>query len=48
MTDIGSVSKIVLKFGLIILVLTLANNGVGFTMALTMCLHDVNACTKQQ
>ena len=48
MTGIISVSRIVLKFGLTILALTTANNGVSYAKALEMCLRDVNACTKQQ
>lgn len=48
MTGISSVSKIVLKLGLIILALTVANNGVSYAAALTVCPHDVNVCTKQQ
>ena len=47
MTGISSDSKIVLKSD-IILTLTLADNGVSCATALTMCLHDANACTEQQ
>jgi hypothetical protein len=48
MTGISLVSNIVLKFGLIILALTLANNGVSYATALTKCLNDVNGCNEQQ